>query len=433
MASFSLREIVLVIQFCCMGQIMPPISEGNTGSSGSRLRSKVSTSAFNAPMEFATHSKWSSLLLGSDPRQRLRIKRSLMAANVFVACCLMAIYAMWMGFMDARDVQWLCLAIAVNCGGWYAAIRSGINLRFSDPALTLPQILAAQTIIVGAYSITGPVHGATMMLLVLVIVFGVFNLSPRGARIAATYTVVLIGCAQLIKIQTDPVQYPLKLEIFHFLLTAAIVPTISSLAAQLSSLRQRLQSRKDELSQALARIQILATRDELTGLVNRRHMMEVLQQHRKRLQRSGHHSFCLALLDLDHFKRINDTHGHGVGDEVLRRFAAVAQQDLRDTDVLARWGGEEFLLLLNDATVEQAQIVLARTRESLSLAPLSTEVPTLNATFSAGLTTYTVGESMEACIERADRALYEAKANGRDRTVVLPAHAQADSKANQPL
>lgn len=398
--------------------------------------SKSLPTVVNNLMEPAATSNWSTWLFSSDPRQRLRIKRSLLAANVFGACALTAIYAAWMGFMSFHDVRLLCLAIALNCGVWYALLRTGLNKRFADPALTLPQILAALTIIIGAYSITGPFHGSTMMLLVLVLVFGVFNLSAQGARIAATYTVGLMGCAQLIKMETDPVNYPFSLEIVHFVLTAAIVPTISRLAAQLSSLRQRLQSQKDELAQALTRIQILATRDELTGLVNRRHMMDVLQQHRKRLQRSGYHRFCLAILDLDHFKRVNDTHGHGVGDEVLRRFAAVAQQALRDTDVLARWGGEEFLLLLNDTSAEQAQIGLDRVRELLADARLSNDVPELRATFSAGLTPYDSGEPLDVCIERADRALYEAKAAGRNRTVIHhgpPVRRPESSRPASPL
>lgn len=391
---------------------------GLTLIQGPPQASKSLPTVVNNLMESTDSSKWSTWLFSSDPRQRLRIKRSLLAANVFGACALTAIYAAWMGFMEPHDVRLLCVAIVVNCGVWYAVLRSGFNKRFADPAMTLPQILAALTIIVGAYSITGPVHGSTMMLLVLVLVFGVFNLTPQGARIAATYTVGLMGCAQLIKMETDPVHYPFKLEIVHFLLTAAIVPTISRLAAQLSSMRQRLQSQKNELAQALTRIQILATRDELTGLVNRRHMMDVLQQHRKRLHRSGYHRFCLAILDIDHFKRVNDTHGHGVGDEVLRRFAAVAQQALRDTDVLARWGGEEFLLLLNDTTTDQALVGLDRVREMLADARLSNDVPDLRATFSAGLTAYDAGEPLSVCIERADRALYEAKATGRNRTVI---------------
>lgn len=363
-------------------------------------------------------SSLTNCLLSTDPKQRLRIQRSLLAANVFFACCGLQAYAVWMGFMRAQDAVWLSGAIVGNCLMWYALLRSGVNKRFADPALTLPQILAALTIIIGAYVSTGPVHGSTMMLLVLVLVFGVFNLQPRGARIAAGYTVVAMALAQSMMMLRDPVNYPFKLEIVHFLLTAAIVPTISSLAAQLSSLRARLQNQKDELAQALVRIQILATRDELTGLVNRRHMMDVLLQHRKRLERTGHHRFCLALIDLDHFKRVNDTHGHGVGDEVLRSFAQAAQRALRDTDVLARWGGEEFLVLLNDTSTEQAMVGLARMRELVAGAQMSATVPSLRATFSAGLTAYDCTEPLDMCIERADQALYAAKAAGRDRISV---------------
>ncbi|MEY4766940.1 MAG: hypothetical protein RI907_3613, partial [Pseudomonadota bacterium] len=282
----------------------------------------------------------------ADRKQRLRIQRSLLAAVVFVACCFLQVYACWMGYMLAEDVQRLSGAIVLNVVFWYGVLRSGLNLRFADPALTLPQIMAAQSIIVGAYAVTGPAHGATLMLLALVMVFGVFNMVHRDARIASFYTVGLMGVVSLIKTQTDPVYYPFKLEVAHFVITAAIVPTISSLAAQLASLRARLQAQKEELQAAVERIQQLATIDELTGLVNRRHMMAHLQQQQATLGTERPQRFCLALLDLDHFKRINDTHGHGAGDRVLRGFAEVAASVVRAPDVLARWGGEEFLLLM---------------------------------------------------------------------------------------
>lgn len=357
------------------------------------------------------------LFLSTDPKQRLRILRSLLAANVFIACIALQVYACWVGLMERGDVEALSGLIVVNVAFWYALLRSGLNLRCRDPALTLPQIIAALTIIVGAYATTGAAHGAVMMLLTLVLVFGIFNLKPRAARFASAYTVVAMGAAMLYKIQTDPANYPLRLEVVHFALVIAIVPTVSSLAAQLSSLRARLQTQKNELAHALTRIQILATRDELTGLVNRRHMIEVINQHQKRLQRSGHHRFCLALLDIDHFKRINDTHGHNVGDEVLRHFALVAQQALRETDVLARWGGEEFLVLLNDTTPELAQAGIERIREAMADAQVSPSVPELRLTFSGGLTAYADDEPLDHCVERADRALYQAKATGRNRTV----------------
>jgi len=358
------------------------------------------------------------LILSRDPRQRLRISRTLMAANVYVICIALQVYACWVGYMDEADVRSLSTVILLNVGWWYIMLRTGLNRHFHDPSLTLPQILSALTVIVGAYSVTGPVHGSTMMLLALVLVFGIFNLSARDAKIAGGYTVVLMGMAMSIKVRSDPFSYPVKLEIAHFVLTAAIVPTISALAAQLSAVRARLQAQKDELALAVTRIQVLATRDELTGLHNRRHMMEVLNQHQRRLDRSGHHRFCLALLDLDHFKRINDTHGHGVGDEVLRYFAQQARSVMREVDVLARWGGEEFLLLLVDTSPELAQIGIERIRAQLAHAPLSVGELTLQVTFSAGLTGYWGTESLDACIDRADHALYQAKHNGRNCTVI---------------
>ncbi len=368
-----------------------------------------------------------NVVFSEDRKQRLRIQRSLMAAGVFIACCFLQVYAWWMGYMLAEDVKHLSGAIVLNVAFWYAVLRSGFNQRFADPALTLPQIMCAQTIITGAYAVTGPAHGATMMLLVLVLVFGVFNMSRRASQVASLYTVGLMAVTNVIKSQTDPAIYPVKLEVAHFVLTAAIVPTISSLAAQLASMRAKLQAQKEELAQAVVRIQELATRDELTGLVNRRHMMSVLNQHKKVMDRSGQAPFCVALLDLDHFKRINDTHGHGVGDEVLRVFAHEMTRAMRESDVLARWGGEEFLLMLNDGLPSEAARGLERVRQILAGANLAPSVPGLQPTFSAGLTRFDPGEPLDHCIERADRALYDAKAQGRNRTVIhdIPSPAPA--------
>ena len=360
----------------------------------------------------------SVLLLGSERKQQLRIARSLTAAYVFLACVGLQIYASRTGLLEAEHGWRVSILCLVNITLWYGLLRSGLNLRFRDPALTMPQVLAAMTIIVYAYSGANQIQGSIMMLLTLVQVFGIFTMSLRDARLAGLYSLTLMGIVMVYKSLTDPVHYPYQLEIAHFILLAAILPTISHLAAQLSAMRARLQSQKNELAQALTRIQILATRDELTGLFNRRHMLDVLTQHQKRLIRSGHHRFCLALLDIDHFKRINDTHGHGVGDEVLREFAATLQRALRDTDVLARWGGEEFLLLINDTSPELANIGLERARDMLASAPLLAHMPDLRVTFSAGLTGYDDVEELSICIERADQALYRAKAEGRNRTVI---------------
>jgi diguanylate cyclase (GGDEF)-like protein len=134
--------------------------------------------------------------------------------------------------------------------------------------------------------------------------------------------------------------------------------------------------------------------------------------------RSGR-GFCLALVDIDHFKRINDLHGHAVGDEALRRFSREAQSALRVSDVMARWGGEEFVLLLPDTRAPLAKAGLERLREriaAMALPPVDDDRLTL--TLSAGVTEHIAGESTAQALERADRALYEAKAQGRNRVVV---------------
>ena len=117
----------------------------------------------------------------------------------------------------------------------------------------------------------------------------------------------------------------------------------------------------------------LATRDELTGLFNRRHMLEVLAAERLRVDRTKR-PFCICVIDLDKFKVINDRHGHGVGDEALCAAAHTIASGLRDSDVVARWGGEEFLIMFTDTDCDAAAQVLERVRQDLSRRTVSATV-----------------------------------------------------------
>ncbi len=199
---------------------------------------------------------------------------------------------------------------------------------------------------------------------------------------------------------------------------AAMLPAVSLLSSRLARLRDRSRRQRHEIAQALARIQELATRDELTGLVNRRHMSSLLERERQRCVRSGR-GLSVAMVDIDHFKAVNDHYGHPVGDEVLRTFAHQAPQALRGTDIVSRWGGEEFVLLLPEAALPAARIGVERVRGRIAATPMAhlSGVP-IRVTVSVGLTEHIAGESVTQTLERADRALYEAKAQGRNRTVV---------------
>jgi diguanylate cyclase (GGDEF)-like protein len=207
----------------------------------------------------------------------------------------------------------------------------------------------------------------------------------------------------------DPVRYPPALEFGHFLMVATMVPTISVLAVRLSRMRERLRRRRQELADALAQIRELVTRDELTGLINRRHMQELIEHEHQRCTRSGQ-TFCLAKLDIDKLGAINDAHGYPVGDAVLRAVAQEALQHVRASDVLARWGGEEFMLMLPDTRASLVRGGLERLQQRVAALRIVHGAQTLNVTLSAGLAERHAGESIEQTIERAGLALAEAKA-----------------------
>ena len=357
-------------------------------------------------------------LLGTDSRQRPTLQLLGLAALVTATVVILLVYAASIGVADVLQVAVLTSLFFIFILGFYGVIRSGLNQRFADPTLAMPQTILAQTLIAGAYAVTGPVHGATVIMLSLVMVFGMFSLRPNAVRHASVYTVVLMGVVMYWCSQKQPLHYPLGQELFNFALTAIVMLAISRLSGQLSEMRTRLKTQKIALEQALAHIKEMAARDELTGLPNRRRMMTLLQEHATRHARGGPR-FFVCIIDLDHFKSINDTYGHAAGDAVLRAFATQAQVVLRTTDMIGRWGGEEFLLLLPESAPGDPTLGVARLRESLADLPASPALHDLRVQFSAGFARYEEGEPIDQAIERADRALYAAKSAGRNRSVVL--------------
>jgi diguanylate cyclase (GGDEF)-like protein len=159
---------------------------------------------------------------------------------------------------------------------------------------------------------------------------------------------------------------------------------------------------------------MLAEQDGLTGLPNRRRTAEKATA-ALAAAALGHRPLTLALIDLDHFKRINDRCGHAVGDHVLKEFARLSRGALRAADTLGRWGGEEFLLVLPDTQIDSAVAIIRRMQSALVDVQLPEAVRDLSVSFSAGLVTRTTHtQSLEEVIACADVALYEAKNGGRN-------------------
>ena len=163
----------------------------------------------------------------------------------------------------------------------------------------------------------------------------------------------------------------------------------------------------------------LARYDTLTGLLNRRTILARLDEWMRHIQRYKGR-FCVVMLDLDHFKQVNDEHGHQVGDRVLTQTAEVLRQGLRETDVAGRYGGEEFLILLPRTNCEGARIVAERIRKMIEKTPMSSgEGQTFTVSISLGIGERTDDDSVDTLVNKADQALYQAKANGRNRVEAL--------------
>jgi diguanylate cyclase (GGDEF)-like protein/PAS domain S-box-containing protein len=162
-----------------------------------------------------------------------------------------------------------------------------------------------------------------------------------------------------------------------------------------------------------------ATHDELTGLVNRRHLFELAEREHARIRRGHTAHAALIMLDVDHFKRINDTHGHLAGDDILRHLGQTLLSTLRTADIAARYGGEEFVLLLPDTDQDAALRLAARLRDTVAASTVFSNGQPLHYTLSLGLTALTARDaSLDVAIARADEALYRAKAGGRNRIEV---------------
>jgi diguanylate cyclase (GGDEF)-like protein len=187
---------------------------------------------------------------------------------------------------------------------------------------------------------------------------------------------------------------------------------------ELVELTRKLVDEISERKQAEERLARTATSDLLTGVMNRRAMLEQLRYQLVRHQRNKT-PFILLVLDIDHFKNINDTYGHDIGDQALISVADVLLNSTRSQDLISRWGGEEFLILLPDTDIKGGVIVAEKIRSRVESEVFKAAGKSLQLTMSIGVTEYKDGQNIEQCIKAADSALYKAKDQGRNRVVVF--------------
>lgn len=356
---------------------------------------------------------------GGDPKMGRLVSYWAVTVILYILCLGIVWLEVVTGAGGAPAAAALTALSILGHATFYLLIRNSRRFRLTPAQLSVYQGRFAVLITCLGYPIVGPFRGACLVVLLVTLVFCAFTLEARKSHSLSVFSIVLLGAMMIMMSWADP-RFDARVEFVHFVLIGTMVAVVGILTGRMSDLRERLLQQKNDLAAALARIQDLATRDALTLLPNRRFMIDLLQSGERRGARQP---ACLALLDIDYFKKINDTHGHAAGDEVLRRFAEEGAKMLRPSDVLARWGGEEFLLLLPNTTLAQARGILERFRRHTEAWAVGRGERSLRITASAGLVALDPYEDYAAGVSRADALLYQAKSGGRNRVVVEDAGA----------
>src|SRR5674476_1475686 len=351
-------------------------------------------------------------IFGIEAKQALRMRRFLMAAATYAFCAAIGQASAWLGYLPLWFPAWWALGAAVGNAVFFFMLRSGWNLRLRDPSMTEMQLIFAMFAGVAMISQAGEARGAFLMFLPVPLLFGILRLNfLQMARVGIVGLVGYVGVIAVIALN-QPERVRLSLEALYLMSLAAIMFFVCLMCGYISKIRS-------DLASAVTRIGELAHHDPLTGLFNRRNLMERLEIEIARCDRQMRRGITLCMIDLDHFKRINDTFGHPVGDEVLIRVGKCLANSIRVIDYVARYGGEEFIILLEADSDDLALAMCERIRAEVGKLGIRA-IQELSINVSIGMASFAKGESSAKLIERADKALYLAKANGRNCVRAAP-------------
>lgn len=293
--------------------------------------------------------------------------------------------------------------------------KSGLNLRFKDPSMTAAQIISPLWPAIFIMYFVSDAQARTAFLLMATggLLFGMFALPRRtmlsiGALIVTSYLVLLSAL-----FQWAPERVNWRVEVIIVFAYFSVLMIVAYLGSVIAGMRSTLKKQNQKL-------EILASRDALTQLPNRRALMDQLVQESARMERRSaeQNELCISMLDIDHFKRINDTWGHDAGDAVLMQVSQVLEQALRQGDFVGRFGGEEFVILLPESTLAAAMQVAERVQTRISELTFPELPDGTRITVSQGICTHKPGDKIEVTLKHADEALYRAKGQGRNCIVV---------------
>lgn len=315
--------------------------------------------------------------------------------------------------MGVPTLFWLGGLLTI--GTFTVLSEAGFGDRFEDHYLTVFQISAHMSLQLLFLLAVPTVGVAFLAVLFLIFAFGTLRMTSSQAML--TWGLATCGLALVFLASDLPIGLPVTTQLQRaasMLCFVLVIGQCAFLGLFGATLRKILYRRSIELKAAYQRIEELAELDELTGSYNRRCIMRLLDAEIEKSRQTST-PCAIALIDLDWFKRINDAHGHPVGDEVLRTFAITIFANIRPADCFGRYGGEEFLLLLPGTDGDAASRTLDRLRGIVADLDWSAFSPGMRVTISAGVVTLRDNDTADTFLVRADSALYSAKAQGRNR------------------
>jgi diguanylate cyclase (GGDEF)-like protein len=352
----------------------------------------------------------------ADERQSLRVGRFLMAAGTSLLVCVALAFCAFLGLLAWPVALQGTAGIVTLAVLFYVLFRTGLNTRFADPSLTTEQMGAAILFLAYIMYHAGAAREAFSLFYPVAMLFGVLRLTAKRLMVLALLALGAHGTMLHLTYLKDPAM-DASAALTEFVVLMIVLPWFAVMGGYVNRLRLRLSDSHRALQDAFGRIADLAIRDELTGVYNRRFLMEALARERSRAERLGI-PFSLCMIDIDHFKLVNDMLGHAAGDAVLKALPAVLAQGLRAIDIFGRFGGEEFVALLPGTDAAGARAVAERMRAAAERASFPGLPAGRQVTITVGIAERRKDEEVSALLARADAALYAGKAQGRNRVAL---------------
>jgi diguanylate cyclase (GGDEF)-like protein len=355
-------------------------------------------------------------LLGPPGPTRQAVKRMLWLLPSYWFAGAMLILGVHMDRIPAAPAWALAAYATFGLFTFYLLLRSGWAARRRDPTLAFPQVLFSISAVLITYATIDVTRVLVLQWLCLILAFDMHRLSKR--QVQAATLIAMAGLSTIIghALLTTPGKYNVVGEMINIVMASLSMPILVLVSGLARRLRKQSEKQKADMAEALSQMQALAIRDGLTRSLTRRYMQQMLEEEVARQRRTGR-VFCIAMLDIDLFKKVNDKHGHAVGDAVLIDFAHLAQDEIDKGHKLGRWGGEEFMVLMPDTNLAHAIETLALIHEAVHAHNWAAHAPDLKVTFSGGVSQHLLNDKLDDTIQSADEALYAAKKQGRDRVL----------------